>query len=49
MIKKLKAQLTESVGAVWVEVEGFTAKFYSEEDGRLVCTYSMKTGKISMR
>ena len=48
MIKKLKAQLAETVGAVWVEVEGYFAKFYSEEDGRLVCVYNMRTGVLRM-
>lgn len=41
MIKKLKAQLTEAVGAVWVEVEGFTAKFYSEEEKKTVASYAL--------
>ena len=49
MVKQIKRELEQHVGAVSVEVRGYTAYFYSEEDGRLVCTYNMRTGKVSHR
>ena len=47
MVKQIKRELEQHVGAVSVEVRRYTAYFYSEEDGRLVCTYNMRTGKVS--
>lgn len=48
MRKEIKREVESKYGEVFVEVEKYVVKFYSEEDGRLVCEYNMKNGKVKM-